>query len=109
MAARAGQRYASAALERPFNSSIVIKAIDGQKVLTVFQGPHAHVSPTFYATEADRPLCRRKAGARPAGNVGVGEALRKTVLQRLVRLHTIQNILSCHHHGTMAVIIRLTA
>jgi transcriptional regulator len=29
------------------------KDIDGQKVLTVFQGPQAYVSPTFYATKGE--------------------------------------------------------
>jgi transcriptional regulator len=29
------------------------KDIDGQKVLTVFQGPHAYVSPTLYATKRE--------------------------------------------------------
>jgi transcriptional regulator len=29
------------------------KDIDGQKVLTVFQGPQAYVSPTFYATKRE--------------------------------------------------------
>jgi len=29
------------------------RELDGQKVLTVFQGPHAYVSPSFYATKRE--------------------------------------------------------
>ena len=29
------------------------RELDGEKVLTVFQGPHAYVSPSFYATKRE--------------------------------------------------------
>lgn len=50
--------------------------LDDQKVLTVFQGPHAYVSPTFYATK------RETGKVVPTWNYAIVQA------RGVARLHT---------------------